>query len=50
MGYGLVSTTAWVGMSGNMRVNMILKMNGCMPCVVETKGSATLKIVTNLFF
>jgi heme O synthase-like polyprenyltransferase len=50
MGYGLVSTTTWVGISGNMRVNVILKMNACLPCVVETKGSATLKIVTNPFF
>jgi hypothetical protein len=48
MGFGLVSTTRWVGMSENKRVSVIVEMNGCLPCVA--KGSATLKIVTNPFF
>jgi hypothetical protein len=42
----LVSTTRWVGMSENMRVSVILKINGCLSYV----GSATPKIVINLFF
>jgi hypothetical protein len=37
-------------MSENIRVSVILKMNGCLPCVAGTKGSATPKIVTNLLF
>ena len=49
MGYGSVSTTRWVGMSENMRVSVILEMNGCLPCVVGTKGSATPKIGQPLF-
>jgi hypothetical protein len=50
MGYDLVSTTRWVGMSGNMRVYVILEINGYQPCVVGIECSATLKIVTNPLF
>jgi hypothetical protein len=50
MGYGLVSTTRWVGMSGNMKVCVILEMNGCLPCVVGIECSAALKIITNPLF
>jgi hypothetical protein len=31
-------------MSRNMRVSVILEINGCLPCVVGTKGSTTLKL------
>jgi hypothetical protein len=37
-------------MSENMRVSVILEMNGCLPYVAGTEGSATLKIVINPFF
>jgi hypothetical protein len=37
-------------MSENMRVSVILKMNGCLPYVAGTEGSATPKIVINPFF
>jgi hypothetical protein len=50
MGYDLVSTTRWVGMSGNMKVCVILEMNGFLPCVVGTECSTALKIVTNPLF
>jgi hypothetical protein len=46
----LVSTTRWVGMSKNMRVSVILEMNGYLPCVAGTEDSATPKIVINPFF
>jgi hypothetical protein len=46
----LVSTTRWVEMSENMRVSVILEINGCLPYVAGTKGSATAKIVINPFF
>jgi hypothetical protein len=46
----LVSTTRWVRMSENMRVSMILEINGCLPYVAGTEGSTTPKIVINLFF
>jgi hypothetical protein len=46
----LVSTTKWVGMSENMRVSVILEMNGCLPYVAGTDGSATHKIMINPFF
>ena len=49
MGYGLVSTTRWVGMSGNMSVCVILEMNGYRPCDVGIECSAALKIVINPF-
>jgi hypothetical protein len=42
--YGLVSTTRWVGMSENMKVSVILKMNGCLPCVVGTRVQQHLKL------
>jgi len=41
----LVSTTRWVGMSENMRVSVILEINGCLPLCYGNKGSTTLKIV-----
>jgi hypothetical protein len=50
MSYGLVSTTRWVEMSENRRVSMILKMNGYLPYVEGTEGSAAPKIVINPFF
>jgi hypothetical protein len=37
-------------MSENMRVSVILKTNGCLSYVAGTGGSATPKIVINLFF
>jgi hypothetical protein len=37
-------------MSENMRVSVILEMNGCLPYVARTEGSATPKIVINPFF
>jgi hypothetical protein len=46
----LVSTTRWVGMSENMRVGVILEMNGCLPYITGTEGSTTPKIVINPFF
>jgi hypothetical protein len=46
----LVSTTRWVGVSENMRVSVILKMNGCLPYVAGTGGSTAPKIVINPFF
>jgi hypothetical protein len=46
----LVSTTRWVGMSENMRVSMILEMNGCLPYVAGTEGSTIPKIMINPFF
>jgi hypothetical protein len=45
----LVSTTRWVGMSENMRVSMILEINGCLPYVMGTEGSTTPKIMINPF-
>jgi hypothetical protein len=50
MSYGLVSTTRWVGMSENMRVSVILEMNGYLPCVVGTRVQQTPKIMVNPFF
>jgi hypothetical protein len=50
MSYGLVSTTRWVGMSENVRVCVILEINGCLPYVARTEGSTTPKIVINPFF
>jgi hypothetical protein len=50
MSYGLVSTTRWVGMSENMRVSVILEMNGCLPYIAGTEGSTTPKIVINPLF
>jgi hypothetical protein len=46
----LVSTASWVGMSGNIRVSVILKMNGCLPYVARTESSTTPKIMINPFF
>jgi hypothetical protein len=37
-------------MSENMRVSVILEINGCLPYVVGTKGSVTPKIMINPFF
>jgi hypothetical protein len=37
-------------MSENMRVGVILEMNGCLPYAAGTEGSATPKIVINPFF
>jgi hypothetical protein len=37
-------------MSENIRVSVILEMNGCLPYVAGTEGSTTLKIVINPFF
>jgi hypothetical protein len=37
-------------MSENIRVSVILEMNGCLPYVAGTEGSATPKIMINLFF
>jgi hypothetical protein len=37
-------------MSENMRVSVILEMNGCLSYVAGTKGSATPKIMINHFF
>jgi hypothetical protein len=37
-------------MSENMRVSVILEINGCLPYVAGTEGSTTPKIVINLFF
>jgi hypothetical protein len=37
-------------MSENMRVSVILEINGCLPYVAGTVGSATPKMVINLFF
>jgi hypothetical protein len=37
-------------MSENMRVSVILEMNGCLPYVAGTEGSTTPKIVINPFF
>jgi hypothetical protein len=37
-------------MSEKMRVSVILKMNGCLPYIARTEGSATPKIVINPFF
>jgi hypothetical protein len=37
-------------MSKNMRVSVILKINGCLPYVARTEGSAIPKIVINPFF
>jgi hypothetical protein len=34
-------------MSENMRVSVILEINGCMPFVAGTEGSATPKIMIN---
>jgi hypothetical protein len=31
-------------MSENMRVSMILKMNGCLPCIVGTRVQEHLKL------
>jgi hypothetical protein len=50
MSYGLVSTTRWVGMSENMRVSVILEMNGYLPYVAGTEGSTIPKIMINSFF
>jgi hypothetical protein len=36
-------------MSENMRVSVILEMNGCLPYVAGTEGSATPKILINPF-
>jgi hypothetical protein len=44
MSYGLVSITRWVGMSENMRVSVILEMNGYLPFVVETRVQQHLKL------
>jgi hypothetical protein len=43
-------TTRWVGMSENMRVSVILEMNGCLPYVAGIEGSTTPKIMNNPFF
>jgi hypothetical protein len=37
-------------MSENMRVSVILEINGCLPYVAGTEGSVTPKIVINPFF
>jgi hypothetical protein len=37
-------------MSENMRVSVILEMNGCLPYVAGTGGLATPKIMINPFF
>jgi hypothetical protein len=36
-------------MSENMRVSVILEMNGCLPYVAGTEGSAITKIMINPF-